>query len=32
MAKAFSQLVSKGDVEAKHTSDSNAGTSSKSHF
>jgi len=33
MARAFSQLVSKGDVEAKHTSDSNAGTSNKkSHF
>ena len=32
MAKAFSQLVSKGQVEAKHTSDSNTGTSKQSHF
>jgi hypothetical protein len=31
MAKAFSGQVSKGDVEAKHSSDSNS-TTSKNHF
>ena len=30
MAKAFSKQVSKGEVEAKHSSDSN--TTTKSHF